>query len=275
MGARTKQGMIKNKRILYLAPEEIRPNPAQPRRHFDKAALGELADSIRCYGLLQPLSVRRLENGYELVAGERRLRAAKMAGLEKVPCIQVDCGAPDAACLALLENLQRQDLDFIEEAKGLATLIRQYGLRQEELALRLGKSQSAVANKLRILKLPGTLLYVIREAGLTERHARALLTLPTEADQVAVLEKIVADGLNVKQTEAYIKQYLGAGKKPTPQPKRRERAYVIKDVRLFLSTVNRGLDLMHRSGIEAQCGQDETDTDIILTITIPKRRAAS
>ena len=142
-----------DRRLLYIPTGMILPNPSQPRTRFDGESLGELADSISRYGVLQPLSVRRVSTGYELVAGERRLRAAKLAGLESVPCIVLDAGCEDSSVLALVENLQRCDLDFVEEAEGIALLIKTYGMSQEEAARKIGKSQSAVANKLRLLRL--------------------------------------------------------------------------------------------------------------------------
>ena len=163
--------------ILYLRADELSPNPVQPRRRFDDEALAELSESIKTYGILNPLTVRLRGGKYELVAGERRLRAAKLAGLPEVPCILLDVNMEDASLIALVENLQRRDLDFIEEAAGINQLIRMFGMSQEEAARRIGKSQSAVANKLRLLKLPPDVLEALRENGLTERHGRALLRL--------------------------------------------------------------------------------------------------
>ena len=174
---RTRPGLRRGN-LLYLRPEDISPNPVQPRRHFDQEALAELSESIRSYGILNPLTVRRRGGRYELVAGERRLRAAKLAGLTEVPCLLVDVDMQDAGLLALVENLQRKDLDFLEEAEGLRQLIDRFGLSQEDAARRIGKSQSAVANKLRLLRLPGDILEALRDNGLTERHGRALLRLP-------------------------------------------------------------------------------------------------
>ena len=173
--------------ILYLRTDELQPNPVQPRTVFDEDSLAELAESIRSYGILHPLTVRRRAGRYELVAGERRLRAARLAGLREVPCVLMDVNMEDAGLIALIENLQRRDLDFLEEANGIRQLIRMFGMSQEEAARRLGKSQSAVANKLRILKLPEDLLETLRERGLSERHARALLRLPDDESRRAAL----------------------------------------------------------------------------------------
>lgn len=268
-----KNGLFSSSRILFLPAEEIVPNPAQPRQEFEPEALRELSDSISRYGVLQPLTVRLRGRQYELVAGERRLRAARMAGLEQVPCILLEVDGDEAALIALVENLHRRDLDFIEEAEGLSRLIQIHGMSQEEAARRVGKSQSAVANKLRLLRLSPEILAVIRKTGLTERHARALLRLPGEQDRRAVLTQVLRRGLSVSKTESYVTYYLSQ-KKEMPAPKPAAKPLVmIKDVRFFLNTVNHGLDVMRASGVPAQCGRDETETDIILTIKIPKAKA--
>ncbi len=253
----------------------IRPNPAQPRKCFDEGALAELADSIRRYGVLQPLTVRRRSRGYELVSGERRLRAAKIAGLPAVPCIVLDVDTSESSVLALIENLHRRDLDFIEEAEGLAQLIDNFGLSQEEAARRVGKSQSAVANKLRILRLPENLLGIIRKAGLTERHARALLRLGSDEERARALRIMIDEGMNVAQAEAFIENILQIGPEQAEPIAPREKppakmTYILKDVRLFINTLNHGMDVLTRSGINADCRREETDTDVILTITLPK-----
>lgn len=268
-----KRGLYESSRVVFVPVGEITPNPAQPRRYFDKDALAELSESICRYGVIQPLTVRRRNRRFELVAGERRLRAAKLAGLSEVPCIILDVDMEESSLIALVENLQRRDLDYIEEAEGIAQLIQTYGMRQEEAARRIGKSQSAVANKLRLLKLPGEILYVLREAKLSERHARALLRLDNDEDRFKVLEHVIKKGLNVAKTEEYIDFYLAdkedekSGHKPNSKP-----IYAIKDVRLFLNTISRGMDMMKQSGIAAQEVRDETETDIILTIKIPKSK---
>ena len=264
-----KQGLFESKRISFISTELIIPNPMQPRRTFEPKALAELSDSISRYGVLQPLTVRRLAHGYELVAGERRLRAAKLAGLAEVPCLVMDISPVESSLIALVENLQRRDLDFIEEAEGLMKLIELYGLSQEEAARRVGRSQSAVANKLRLLRLSPDILGIIKQARLTERHARALLRLETEADRVNVLGSIIKRGLSVAKTEEYIDYYLGQKNEP-PVKKGGRTTYVLKDVRVFLNTVTRGMDMMKRSGIDAQQSRSDTDKDIVLTIRIPK-----
>ena len=188
-----RRGLLESTRVTMIAPEYISPNPDQPRRYFDPDGLSELADSIRAHGILQPLSVRRKGGGrYELIAGERRLRAAMICGLEQVPCLVLEVSRESSCLLSLIENLQRRDLDFWEEAKALERLTTVYGLSQEEAAAKVGKSQSAVANKLRLLRLPQDVLSLLRKNGFTERHARALLRLPTaEAQQEAAARKTV------------------------------------------------------------------------------------
>lgn len=262
-----KKGIFESSRVLSLPVGSILPNPNQPRQTFEEEGLRELAESIRENGILQPLSVRRREGGYELVSGERRLRAAKLCGLREVPCILLSVDEQASSLLALVENLQRRDLDFWEEAEALDKLIRTYRLSQEEAARRVGKSQPAVANKLRLLKLSPACLQKLRGARLTERHARALLRLDGEAAQLAALEHIIGQGLNVAQTDAYIDALLSP---PEPKPQKRKPTYIIKDVRLFLNTVTRGLSMMKTAGVDARCKREETDQSILLTIEIPK-----
>mgnify|MGYP005946985271 FL=1 len=262
-----KRGLFESNRVTFLPVEQLIPNPHQPRSRFSPDSLEELADSIRAHGILQPLSVRRTGRGYELVSGERRLRAARLAGLREVPCILVQASDVQSSLLALVENLQRQDLDFLEEAQALAQLISTFHLSQEEAAQRVGKSQSAVANKLRLLRLPQDVLDELREQGLSERHARALLRLPDDDARRQVLSYVVEHQLNVAQTEAYIEELLSP---PPPPPPRKKPIVLIKDVRLFLNTVTRGLSLMRTAGVDAKCGQEETDDAILLTIRIPK-----
>lgn len=258
--------------IVQLPVGDIDANPNQPRRLFDDERLSELARSIAEYGVIQPLTVRLHYGRYELVSGERRLRAARMAGLRKVPCIILDVDMGESGLLALVENLQREDLDFIEEARGIENLMRLYGLSQEECARRLGRSQSAVANKLRLLKLPGDVLDALRANGLTERHGRALLRLPDDEARRDALGHITAAGLNVAQTDRYIDSLLA----PAPEKAggARRRSFILKDVRVFLNTVSHSLDVMKKGGIAAGMRQEETEDELIVTISIPKRPAS-
>ncbi|MDO5001968.1 MAG: ParB/RepB/Spo0J family partition protein [Eubacteriales bacterium] len=269
---------LRRGRVIYLKPDELAPNPVQPRKRFDEESLSELCESIKSYGILNPLTVRARNGGYELVAGERRLRAAKLAGLTEVPCILLDIDIQDSNLIALIENLQRRDLDFIEEAAGLYQLIRIFGLSQEEAARRIGKSQSAVANKLRLLKLPEDILEALRENGLTERHGRALLRLSTPQKQRAALEYILENDLTVAATDAYVDALLQS---PAPEPEEEKeqaqpkRSFILKDVRVFLNTLSRSLDMMKQGGIDAGMRREETEDSLILTISIPKNKNAA
>ena len=252
---------------------EIVRNPNQPRRYFDPEAIATLAESIRQYGVLNPLTVRRTAGGgYELVAGERRLRAARVAGLTDVPCLLINADGEDSSVIALVENLQRRDLDFFEEANGFKRLIDQFGLTQEEAARKVGKTQSAVANKLRLLRLSQQNMELIRRNNLTERHARALLRLSEEADRINVTNYIIEHELNVSRTEEYIDEFLKAKEKPEPLPEQDSGRHVVrlfKDVRFFLNTLNRAVGVMVDSGIGATVQQQESDDGLTLTISIP------
>lgn len=263
------RGLMEHSRVCYLPIGQIKPNPSQPRQIFEPEALHELSQSIGQFGILQPLSVRRTTGGYELVAGERRLRAAKLAGLSEVPCLLLSVDEEQSCMLALIENLQRRDLDYIEEAEGLARLIRRYGLNQEQAAQKVGKSQSAVANKLRLLRHSPQILARLREHQLSERHARALLRLQSEQARMEVLDAIVRQEMNVAKTEAYIDAYI---ENQRAQATRRGlRKMIVRDVRLFLNSVNHSLELVRDAGIDAKACQEETDTEIVLTIRLPKR----
>lgn len=263
-----RKGEFLSTRVQYIPLGRIRPNPQQPRRSFDEEGLAELAASIRSCGILQPLTVRRAGEGYELVAGERRLRAARIAGLREVPCLVAQVGEEDSALLALMENLQRRDLDCWEEVQAIARLISRYGLSQEEAARRLGRAQPTVANKLRLLRLPEDVRALLRENGLTERHARALLRLQDPEVQRRAAGDMVRRGMNVAQAEAYVEKLLQSAQVTPP---RGRSTYIIKDVRLFLNSVDRGLHLMRQAGVDAGWDRQDTDREILLTIRIPKR----
>ena len=256
--------------VLSVPVDDISPNPVQPRKVFRDADLMELSCSIAEYGILNPLTVRLRNGRYELVAGERRLRAAKLAGLSEVPCILLDVGLEEASLLALIENLQRRDLDFIEEANGISQLIRMFGMSQEEAARRLGKSQSAVANKLRLLRLPQDVLDSLRSNGLTERHGRALLRLDSADKQRDALEQIIRRDMTVAMTDSYIDALLEAEKEQ--EKSEQKRTFIMKDVRVFMNTILHGLDLMKQGGIAAGMKRQETENELILTISIPKNR---
>ena len=247
-------------RVVFLPARSIRPNPAQPRKVFRPEALDELAESIRRHGILQPLSVRRVGNSYELIAGERRLRAAQQAGLTDVPCIIMAMDEKESGMAAMVENLQRQDLDFIEEAQGISRLCSQWSMSQEQVARLLGKSQSAIANKLRILRHSDRVLAALREAQLTERHARVLLKLRSEEETLAAIAEIARQSMSVARAEKYIETLLAS------RPEQKGKA----NVGAFLNSLTQSLQKIQLSGIPAVSERRETDSQIVLTITIPK-----
>lgn len=247
-------------RVVFLPVGALRPNPAQPRRVFREEQLDELCQSVRRHGVLQPLSVRRREGGYELICGERRLRAAQMAGLTEVPCILMRMDDMESGMAAMVENLQRQDLDFLEEAQGISRLMSAWNMSQEQTARLLGKSQSAIANKLRLLRHSEPVLLALREGGLTERHGRALLKLASEEDKLLAIREICRQGMSVARTEKYIETLL-------EQP----RDKVGKaNVSAFLNSLTQSLAKIQLSGVPAISERRETEDRIVLTITIPK-----
>ncbi|MDD3920508.1 MAG: ParB/RepB/Spo0J family partition protein [Eubacteriales bacterium] len=260
------------KRSLIQVPiGDIRPNPNQPRKAFSDDTIEELADSIRQVGIIQPLVVRRIEGGYELVAGERRLRACKLIGMEAVPCIlSTDVYEEDSAMMALIENLQRENLHYLEEAECYAALIQNYGLKQEELAARVGKSQSAVANKLRVLRLSPNIKAAMTEARMTERHARALLRIRDEETQMKIIDKVKEKSLSVKETEKLVDKTLNRlydekqeGAKPRPKILR-----YIRDYRLFVNTVNSAANQLRDSGFTVEFDQAELENGVDITIRV-------
>lgn len=257
----------KNKeRLITLPVGAIHPNAYQPRTHFDQGELASLCDSIKRNGLLQPITVRKREDGYyELIAGERRLRACKMAGLTKIPCVVMQMDDRQSAILGLVENVQRQDLNFFEEAESLNTLMVEWGATQSELAERIGKSPSTIANKLRLLRLSADQRTRILSAGLGERHARALLRIEDEHNRNNALTEIIGKKMNSAETERYITSLLDpdAFKKPM-------RTTVIGDVRVFINTLSKTVESMRKSGFDAQSDSTETETYIEYRVIIPK-----
>ena len=261
---------LKDNKVLMVSTIQIRPNKTQPRRNFDEDELRSLSRSIVENGILQPLVVRRINaTEFELIAGERRLRAAIMAGLNKVPCVVHKCTDKESALLALIENLQRADLSMFEEARGIARLIRKYGLTQEQAALKLGKKQSTVANKLRLLRLSFEEQEWILTANLSERHARALLRIDDEALRREVLSRIITDNMSVGESEAFVTDVL-MKKNASAPPRKPERKMIVKDVRIFVNTINKAVDTMRLSGINAISRRSETDEYIEYTVKIPK-----
>ncbi len=249
-------------RVIFLPARCIQPNPEQPRKIFKEAALQELADSIRRHGILQPLSVRRVGNNYELIAGERRLRAAQKVGLTEIPCIVMTMDQQESGMAAMVENLQRQDLDYIEEARGISRLMDRWGISQEQAASLLGRSQSSVANKLRLLRHSETVLDALRQGELTERHARALLRLSTETQKLEAIAQILRQDMNVAKTEQYIQSLLLQTDPPREQK---------PNVTAFIRHLTQALTKMQDSGIAAVSERRETEDEIVMTITFPKR----
>lgn len=252
-----------------LICSNISPNPFQPRQHFDEDNLEELAQSIRTYGLLQPILVRPYERGFQLVAGERRLRACKMLGWLKIPGVIREVNDSAMAAIALIENLQREDLDFFEEAKGYQRLLDEFALTQEVLAQRIGKSQSTIANKMRLLKLAESVQLKLLQAGLSERHARALLKLPDGKSQEQILEKVIRLNLNVRQTEDLIEDLL-TDNKETPAEAKGTPKFVIRDYRIVLNTIRQAVTSMEQIGLKPQLSHQEHKEYYEITIRVPK-----
>ncbi|NLB61981.1 MAG: ParB/RepB/Spo0J family partition protein [Clostridiales bacterium] len=248
--------------------EKIIPNPNQPRRIFDEEALEELANSIQQVGLIQPLTVRKVDDFYELVAGERRLRAVKMLGYSTVTCVvQYDVDTEESALMALIENLQRENLHYMEEAKCYADLIENYSLTQEQLAIRLGKSQSGIANKLRLLKLAPDVSQALYEAGLSERHAREIFRLKDEEAQLEAVETIAEKGLSVKETERMISKTLDT----TGTEGVRRRPVIIRvmrDYRFFMNTMNDAISHLRNAGLDVEVVQNERENGVDISIQI-------
>lgn len=255
-------------RIIQVPVADVQPNPYQPRKHFDPEALADLAHSISLYGVLQPLLVAlRTEGGYMLIAGERRLRAAKLANVSTVPVIVSEYTSQQIAEIALIENLQREDLHYLEEADGYEKLMTQFQLTQESMASRVGKKQSTIANKLRLLKLTDNVRTLLKRENLTERHARALLRLPEEQDQLSVIGEILKNGLNVRQTETYVEHYLEENQH-AGRLKKTKRLMIIQDVRIYLNSIKQIAKSMEGSGIPVKVEQVFEGDDLIVTLHI-------
>lgn len=261
-------------KILTLSVDKILPNPAQPRKEFSEKELFGLSVSIRENGLLQPVTVRKEEGRYYLIAGERRLRASKMAGLKEIPAVFSECSSQDSAVLAILENLQREDLNMFEEANAILNLLRSWNLTQEEAAKRLGISQSKLSNKMRLLKLAPEEQENILKYKLTERHARALLRVNDIEIRERIVKLVVEQRLNVAQTEQLIGEILD---KPEPEkkvPKKKPiRTFIAKDIRLFINTIDHAVDAMKTAGIQAEAERTETEEYIECTVRIPKLKS--
>lgn len=260
-----------NSQIQFIPHDLIKPNPQQPRVRFDYNELEGLACSIRANGLLQPINVRTLENGeFELISGERRLRAARMIGMTKIPCIVMNVSDQQSALFAIIENIQRENLDFFEEAVAIERLMTEYGLSQDEIAEKLGKAPSTLSNKLRLLRLPDEIRDKISYAGLSERHARALLTLPDNNTRKRVLDIVIERHLTVAETERLIQDVHRRRKTP-----RKPQTKAYKDMRIFLNTLNHAVDIIRKAGIEADTAKSETDEYFEYVIRISKPEEAN
>ena len=266
--------MQRELKIENIAIDRVKPNPYQPRRVFSDNALEELATSILEHGLMQPITVRMIGDSYELIAGERRLKASKIAGLETIPAVVVEVTTKDSAVLALIENLQRENLNFLDESQAYQIIMQDYGYTQQELAGTLGKNQSTIANKLRILKLSPKVQNLLIENKLTERHARALLKLPNEEYQLKVLEKVIKQELNVKRTEQIIEQMLVEIKKDEMiQHKSNQKVKTyIRDMRLVTNTITEAVNLIQKAGIDAKYTMKEHADSYEIRIKIPTNK---
>ena len=252
--------------ILQIPLSKIVPNPYQPRKEFESEALSELADSIRQYGVLQPLLVAPGKGDtYILIAGERRLRASIMAGLGTVPVIVSEYTSQQIAEIALIENLQRKDLHYLEEAEGYEKLVNTFHLTQESMAIRVGKKQSTIANKLRLLRLPVSVRRKLHDSDLTERHARVLLKLENEDLQKAVLQKVLKEHLNVRQTEALVEKTL---KETGKLNQKKPRFVIVNDVRIYLNSIKEVMEAVKSSGIPSSMEQEMDGDDVVVTLRI-------
>ena len=262
------ENQVYEKNVYYVPIKAVYPNPFQPRHHFDQTALAELCASIKSVGVLQPISIRKsFGDTYELIAGERRLRAAGLAGLEVIPAIIYDISDNDSAIIALLENLQRADLSYMEEAEGYARLIKYHNMTQEEIAEKVGKNQSTIANKLRLLKLPDSVKNLLFSEKLTERHARALLKLEDERTQLKALNIIIKKGLNVKKSEELIDSLLF---KATPPNKKKHFFTGFGGAQIVVNTIRQSIGMFKDAGMDATLKERIYDEYAEYTIRIKK-----
>ena len=264
----TKEKLVN--KVVEIDINMIIPNPNQPRTDFQDTEISALAESILQNGILQPLSVRRCGENFELIAGERRLRAAKICGFKVVPCIIHEVSDRNSAILALVENIQRQDLSFFDEAAAIEKLITYYGMTQEDAAAKLGKAQSTIANKLRLLRLTPEERELIVKFGLTERHSRSLLRLASVNDRMIILEKIVKNNLNVERTEKLIDDYIGSQREKASYKK---RSKVFQNVKMFVNTINKAVETMQSAGIQADSKKIQNEDYIEYRIRIPVQKA--
>lgn len=255
--------------VNKIAIDKIQANPFQPRKFFDPIQIEELSKSIKEYGVIQPIIVRKLDDNYELVAGERRLRASKSIGLKEIPAIVRNFDNKEMAEIALIENLQREDLNYFEEAEGYKKLIDEFNLTQEEVAKRVGKSQSTIANKIRILRLPDEVKNLINTDLITERHARALLKLGDEQSQQEALKEIYENELNVRETDLLIDEYINR-KNDKEKPKGNRIVRIFKDMRIYINTIKTAVKTIEEAGIKVNMEERDLNDHVEVVIKIPK-----
>lgn len=258
--------------VIEVEIERIVSNPFQPRKTFSEEGLIELSSSIREFGVIQPLIVRQTPSGYELIAGERRLRASIMAQFDRVPCVVRRVSDKEMAEMALIENLQREDLHFFDEASGYEKLLTQFNLTQDVLASRIGKDQSTIANKLRLLKLPASVREIIFRERLTERHSRALLKIDGEHSQLEILQVVVEKKMNVRETDSFIEDHLKNVDSKPPLKQQQKLLKIVKDVRIFINTIGELVKQMKNAGLDVQLTQEQDDDFVTITMVVPKRR---
>ena len=261
----------KSETILELSIADIQPNPFQPRLYFDPTQLEELASSIREYGVLQPVIVRVVDGRYQLVSGERRFRASRLAEKETIPALVRQLSDCEVAEMALIENLQREDLNYFEEAEGYARLIQEFQITQEEVARKMGKSQPTIANKLRLLQISERVRREISVDVITERHVRSLLKLKNEDQQLDVLHRIYEKNLNVRQTDDYIETLLIAEEKNIREQKKKKMMKAIKDMKIFVNTIKGTVKTIQDAGMPAEIIENENDDYREVVIRLPKK----
>ncbi len=261
--------------ILELPIAEIQPNPFQPRVYFDPEQLEELSNSIREYGVLQPVIVRLVEGKYQLVSGERRFRASMLANKETIPALLRQLGDREVAEMALIENLQREDLNYFEEAEGYARLIQEFQITQEEVARKMGKSQPTIANKLRLLHISERVRREISVEVITERHVRSLLKLKDEEQQLEVLHRIYKNNLNVRQTDDLIENMLITEEKNIREQKKKKMMKAIKDMKIFVNTIRGTVKTIQDAGLPAEVTEHENDDYLEVVIRLPKKEMAA
>lgn len=269
--ATAEESEVEREEVRQVPVHLIIPNRYQPRTVFDEDKITELSQTIKTHGIIQPIVVRRYNDQYEIIAGERRWRAYCKLGLKTIPALIRDLTETQSASVALIENLQREGLTAIEEAKAYQQLMELHKLTQESLAQRLGKGQSTIANKIRLLQLPEPVQQFLLDRKITERHARALLGLKEETTQMALLAEIIEKDLNVKQTETRVQQIL---EKENPQPKSQPRKLLVsKDVRIALNTIRQSVDMVMKTGMNVETQEEDLEDYFQVTIRIPKKKA--